>query len=245
VTLTMSRFENIKQSQKVIRYDAEVFEQFDPRLFSPDWLHAAGLLTGSASGRGTAHFLRVGDRDMVLRHYQRGGLIAKVSKDKYLRNPFASGRAMAELSLLDNMLQQGLPVPRPLAAREVSGGIWYRADILLERIPEAQPLDERLKESELDSDIWHRIGAVIAAFHRAGIDHTDLNCRNILLDSNNKIWLIDFDKCTKRKPGAWEQGNLDRLHRSLTKIAAKAPGLHWTESDWTRLKEGYQAARSG
>ena len=237
----MKRFEYIKQSQSVIRFNAEVFEQFNPLLFDRDWLGSEGLLTGSASGRGTAHFFRYQDREMVLRHYHRGGLIARIFKDKYLRIPFAEGRAFEELSLLNKMLQSDLPVPNPLAAREIKRGILYSADILLERIPDARPLDECLIEKPLGAKIWHEIGKVIATFHRAGIDHTDLNCRNILLDLNDKIWIIDFDKCAQRKPGRWKQNNLDRLHRSLTKIQSKSSVFHWSNADWDSLKVGYEA----
>jgi 3-deoxy-D-manno-octulosonic-acid transferase len=76
--------------------------------------------------------------------------------------------------------------------------------------------------------------------HALGVDHTDLNCRNILLDAAGQPWLIDFDKCLRRPDGPWTQANIDRLQRSLRKEQAKHLGLHWQDADWQALLEGYR-----
>jgi serine/threonine protein kinase len=76
--------------------------------------------------------------------------------------------------------------------------------------------------------------------HRLGVHHTDLNCRNILLDGDGQIWLIDFDKCNRRPQGRWIQDSLDRLERSLLKERTKVPHLHWTDPDWGALLEGHR-----
>ena len=75
--------------------------------------------------------------------------------------------------------------------------------------------------------------------HDAGVYHSDLNRRNILIDGNADVWLIDFDKCDRRAPGSWTQDNLSRLHRSLAKDDQQGP-MHWTPDDWHALQAGYQ-----
>ncbi len=225
----------------VIWYDGTAFDRFEPRLFDPDWLETEGLVTGSAPGRGSARFLRAEGLDMVLRHYMRGGLVARVSKDLFLRVSAAASRAMREFELLDWMRGQGLPVPRPLAARYDPSGAVYRADILMERIPDALPLDQLIGHAALGEDTWREIGAVIAAMHLLGVDHSDLNVRNILLDGAGAVWLIDFDKCRRNMPDGRGQANLDRLLRSFRKLQSQQPGVHWGEREWDLLLDGYRA----
>jgi 3-deoxy-D-manno-octulosonic-acid transferase len=77
------------------------------------------------------------------------------------------------------------------------------------------------------------------------VDHTDLNCRNILLDQAGTVWLIDFDKCRRREKGNWQQQNLQRLWRSLHKEQAKLTPFHWQNSAWQHVITGYQHQKSG
>lgn len=227
---------------------AEIWHSADMRVppdnttFDPRWLQASGFVVGHSAGRNRAHFLRIAGQGMVLRHYYRGGWIGRVISDLFLRTPVADSRAMAEFTLLQWMRDQGLPVPTPLAARYVPAGPWYRADLITERIAESRTLADWLAKEGCADQTWGRIGQVIARMHGLGVDHTDLNCRNILLDAQGKVWLIDFDKCRRRPPGAWQQRNLARLRRSLDKEKAQAPGLIWFDDDWQALLAGYEGA---
>jgi len=230
------------QDKDIVWHDPDMLEKVDMRLFDPHWLVESGRLTGTSTGRNTAWFAHHAGRDMVLRHYWRGGMVGRFIKDLYLLEPVENSRAMREFTLLDWMHAQGLPVPRPIAARFSRAGLWYKADLLMEMIPDARPLADLLRGTALGEYDWMRIGAVIARMHRVGVQHSDLNCRNILLDGSGQIWLIDFDKCERRLPGKWAQQNLDRLERSLAKEKAKVLDLRWTELDWGALLEGYRTA---
>jgi 3-deoxy-D-manno-octulosonic acid kinase len=59
---------------------------------------------------------------------------------------------------------------------------------------------------------------MIKRFHQAGLDHVDLNARNILVDPHGKPWLIDLDRCRLRAAGKWQEANLSRLARSIQKF---------------------------
>ena len=74
----------------------------------------------------------------------------------------------------------------------------------------------------------------IAKMHRANVNHTDLNIHNILIDDQDKVWIIDFDKCCQQSDGDWKQSNLDRLKRSFLKEKKKHQ-IHWHESDFELL----------
>ena len=136
-----------------------------------------------------------------------------------------------------------LPVPNPVAARFVPSGIMYRADILIEEIPSAKTFFDALRDDSLDAEAWASLGGTIARFHANGIDHTDLNIRNILLDQNSKFWLIDFDKCSRRKAGGWSQSNLSRLKRSIEKEHSKYHFVGYTPDNWHAFIQQYNAVR--
>lgn len=220
-------------------YDPALLPSCDPRLFDPAWLRAEGKITGTSEGRNTAYFLHHAGTDMVLRHYYRGGLIGRLNKDLFLRQPVPRSRAMAEFTLLTWMRAQGLPVPRPVAARFSGAGFFYRADILVQIIPQTETLAKRLSTVTLETHIWQGVGHAVGRMHAGGVHHSDLNCRNILIDAADRIWLIDFDKCARRPAGPWMQENLARLHRSLEKESKLRPGLHWNEDAWAALLQGY------
>lgn len=220
-------------------YDSVLLPAFEPRLFDLDWLQAQGHLTGTSTGRNRAWFLRYDGLDLVWRHFWRGGLMGKVNPDLYLRRPPTRSRAMQEFVLLDWMHAKGLPVPRPVVARYRPVGLFYRADLITEQIPRSRTIAEKLRDAPLAPSLWQEIGRVIARMHLLGVDHTDLNCRNILTDDRDRVWLIDFDKCGCRAPGGWSAENLARLHRSLKKEKSKVPGLHWNAENWQSLLTGY------
>jgi hypothetical protein len=229
----------VKVDGQVIWHDARIVPQIDPQFFDPDWQRSRGNVTGSAPGRSRAHFLRAGGHALVLRPFRRGGLIGKINADLFLRLGATRSRAYREYCLLEWMRRHDLPVPRPVAARYAPVGPCYRADLITECIPRARPLADILAQTALPPAIWSDIGAVVRRMHALGVDHSDLNCRNILLDADMGVWLIDFDKCRRRGAGTWPQRNLARLWRSLLKERSKVPGLCWSDADWAAFQAGY------
>lgn len=241
----MGTTSDLRLNGTVIRYDNSLLDPMQPRLFDTDWLESNSYLQGSTRGRSQAHFLTYANRDMVLRHFHRGGLIARLNRDRYLRSGMERSRAFREFDLLSWMRARDLPVPRPMAARYIPSGLIYRADIITERIPATRPLEEVLRAATLPAHVWSTIGATIRKLHEHHVFHSDLNCRNILIDCDDRAWLIDFDKCDRRTPGPWMQHNLDRLERSLRKESGKSPGLRWSAEDWTNLLLGYSGGGNG
>jgi 3-deoxy-D-manno-octulosonic acid kinase len=225
--------------ERQILFDAALFSEPPADLFDSQHLAANGLLTGVAVGRGQAWFFRFQERDLVLRHFRRGGLVEKVLLDRYLGCKPENSRSWREWHLLLRLYREGLPVPRPVAANVHSGRFFYRADLITELIPGACSLADCLETGPLAADSWRRIGDVIALFHRRGVWHPDLNARNILFDENGKVYLIDFDRGRLRTTGSWQQRNLQRLLRSLHKIKKNLPAFSFEEADWLLFLEGY------
>lgn len=192
----------------------------------------------ASGGRGAVFLIDTPLGAAVLRHYRRGGLIARFNEDRYFWHGADSTRAFEEMCLLNLAAHDGLPAPTPLAARYVRDGCYYRADILLRAIGDAETLAARLERAP-SAIPWQGLGATIARFHRVGIDHADLNAHNVLIDGAGRVWLIDFDRGRLRKPGGWSHGNLARLKRSLQKLGAASAVVDFERAAWPALIEAW------
>lgn len=224
----------LRQGATTLMAAPELVEHLTPSWFDLNWWRAQGQRVDSAPGRGESYFLRYRDWSLVWRHYRRGGLVARLSRDRYLWSGLANTRAYAEFLLTQQLLDLGLPVPRPLAGRVVREGMRYRADLITERLPGAGALADWMAAGEPVP--FERVGAILARFHAAGLDHVDLNLRNILLDAEGGVFLIDFDRCRLRPvQRGWQQGNLERLLRSFNKLFPDRD----VQADWRRLRRGY------
>ncbi len=232
-----------QQNNTFCLYDSELVADFTIEMLTSAYWLANEKVLGQAHGRGTTYFVEYeGQQQWVLRHYYRGGLIGKLIHDSYWFTSMAATRAFAEFNLLKVMHQQGLPAPRPVACRVIKHRLSYQADLLTSRIENGQDLVAYLSKQPLSAKLWQEVGAVIARFHQQGIYHHDLNAHNILIDENNKIWLIDFDRGEQRAVKTdWQQGNLSRLLRSFNKELNKLPKFHWQPENWQQLMQGYNS----
>ncbi|WP_303856142.1 3-deoxy-D-manno-octulosonic acid kinase [Salinicola salarius] len=214
--------------------DLPILPAFGEAWLDPDAWAERGLVVGSAPGRGASQFLAVDDHHWVLRPYRRGGMAAKVSQADYLWTGLERTRGFREMRLTRALFEQGLPVPAPVAAIVVRRGITYRAALITERLTKSQALAERLASAS--PRLLADVGATIRRFHDAGLDHVDLNARNLLVSADDKVWLIDFDRCRLRSEGAWRQRNLLRLKRSLLRFSPAN-----AEPFFTALVDGYRS----
>jgi 3-deoxy-D-manno-octulosonic acid kinase len=193
----------------------------EARWFESAHWSALGRSAEAPGGRGGVVVVDTPIGACVLRHYRRGGQMARLSRDRYLWTGLSRTRALREFELLAELANQGLPVPAPVAARVVRDGLSYRGDLLTRRIDGARTLAVLLEAAQADPGLARRLGAMLARFHAMGVWHADLNAHNILVDAAGATWLIDFDRGRMRKPRlAWQQANLARLRRSLEKLGA-------------------------
>jgi 3-deoxy-D-manno-octulosonic acid kinase len=178
--------------------------------------------------------------ECVLRHYHRGGLIARFNRDRYLWTGADRTRSFREFRLLSHIAALGLPAPQPVAAGYRRNGLVYTADLLTRRIDDAHTLAQCLSEGRLDADLARETGALVARFHREGICHADLNAHNVLL-AGTALYLIDFDRGALRTPAeGWRLANLARLRRSLVKLGACERITDFQAAIWGPLVYGYE-----
>ncbi|MBY6198440.1 3-deoxy-D-manno-octulosonic acid kinase [Vibrio hangzhouensis] len=220
----------VKNNNTTYWYDEKLLSEPVELVFDPDFWRSQHRVIGSAQGRGTTWFVKTQTVDAALRHYRRGGLFGKLVKDQYWFSGWEKTRSYQEFALLNTLIEAEVNVPRPIAARAVKTGLYYRADLFSEKIPNARDLVAILQEESLPAEMYQKIGQEIRKMHDAQVNHTDLNIHNILIDDHDKVWIIDFDKCHQQDGDDWKQANLDRLKRSFDKEMVRA-GIRVAEQD--------------
>lgn len=227
-----------------IVYDAALGINPGPDWFDPNFWAHQGAAHAASGGRGGVTFIETPAGPAVLRHYRRGGFMRHASVDRYLWSGEQGVRSFCEFHLLAHMLATGLPVPAPIAAYYQRTPWRYRADLIVRRIADAHTLGERLEGNDLDTSCAVAIGTTLARFHANGVWHADLNAHNILIDSRDTIWIIDFDRGRLRRPdAAWQGRNLARLRRSLEKLGAGRVA-HFDTHFWNPLLAAYNTCLS-
>jgi 3-deoxy-D-manno-octulosonic acid kinase len=231
-------------SDGAILFDAAAVAQapaFASEWFEPDYWRARNAATTASGGRGGITFAHTPCGDWALRHYRRGGMVARIMGDRYLWSAAERTRSFVEFRMLAELSGQGFNVSRPVAARYQRNGVHYRADLITHYIPDAQTLAHCLSGSGIDRALAERVGTGVARLHAVGACHADLNAHNVLIDAHT-VWLIDFDRGELREPQAsWQLENLARLRRSLIKLGAANEGEPAFEREvWQPLMHAYE-----
>ncbi len=193
----------------------------DARWLVPQWWKGQGAVEAELGGRGVALKLSTPVGPAVLRRYHRGGWMAPLLGDRYLRLGADRSRGFREFRLLLRLVELKLPVPRPLAASFEPAGGFYRAGLLTRFIPETRALAD--VADELSGADWRRLAGVLRRFFRAGLVHPDLNAHNLLLDASGQWHVLDFDRASLSAGPVSAGSMIRRLERSLRKRA----GTDW------------------
>jgi 3-deoxy-D-manno-octulosonic acid kinase len=176
-------------------------------------------------GRGSSYSVRgPGDSHFVVRHYHRGGAVARVLRDRYVR----AGATRPEREMLASVAARarGVRTPAVAAYAIYTSGLFYRADIVTIEVPRAHDLAYALFEAPLNAQ--QRIDACAAAGHLmreiadSGLLHPDANIKNVLLQDDPhgvRGWILDLDGCrvVERTTPGQRQRMIARFGRSLAK----------------------------
>ena len=155
-----------------------------------------------------------GERDAgerwVVRHYHRGGAIASLLGDRYLR--VGRPRPFRELRVGWAVEARGVPTPVHIGAAVYRSGIWYRGDLVTRYVADSRDLaavlfpgrslgSGPLAESRAriaggsgagassagasrEADprtAMTAAGRLFRRIHEGGVDHPDLNLKNVLI----------------------------------------------------------------
>lgn len=140
-------------------------------------------------GRGAAYRMRMKGGDWLVRHYRRGGAIARVLTDEYLRA--GEPRPLRELHASIRARARGVDTPEVFAAIAYLSGPLYRADLATRFVPGSRDLaavvlgdDQAGAETRIAA--WHAAGVLLRSAFDSGVEHADLNLRNILIEGEGE-----------------------------------------------------------
>lgn len=184
----------------------------------------------------------------VVRHYLRGGAVASWLGDRYLH----LGRPRPLLETLASAVARSRNVPTPavIAGVVYPAGIFYRADLVTEEIPDATDLAEVLfganPAAVSPENALRLTGRLVRSLERAGVLHRDLNAKNIVLEASGaelRAHLVDLDHCAARDSGVPAPAfpMRRRLERSLRKFGRNV-GPPLSSAKWAALRAGYEGA---
>jgi 3-deoxy-D-manno-octulosonic acid kinase len=230
-----------KSSKCFILQSRECKHEFSDEEFTSDyWRHQPGH-QATVGGRGGSYLIDIDGRQAILRRYQRGGHVGKLLSDQYLWLGWRMTRPWREWHILQRALKAGLPVPEPIAACACRSGLWYRAALINAYLEDTEMLTQRLQREKLPPESWHNLGLLVKRMHAEGIRHADLTSDNVLIDSQNRFYLIDFDQArVMNQIDDWQWQPLYRFQRSIDKRNRKL-NLNYGEDDWQLLMDGYQS----
>jgi 3-deoxy-D-manno-octulosonic acid kinase len=186
--------------------------------FDPAEWRRGGAVALETSGRGEVLIVPHGDETWVLRHYRRGGLVARLIDDHYLWLGAERARAFREWRLLRELRAAGLPVPDPVAAHVARAGVIYTADIITAYLPNTRKLSWFIEQGRVPAESWRRVGAMIG-----------------------RSFLVDFDNAQRKPPGEWSRLGMERFNRSLRKVALET-GTEFDAGAWAKIVAGYAAS---
>ena len=231
----------IKTSKCFIRQRLDIAWHFEDEHFEADfWRHQPGFVA-TIGGRGGSCLIEVDDNKAVLRRYHRGGAVGKMLSDQYLWLGKSQSQPWREWGILQRARKAGLPVPEPLAACVCRAGLWYRAALVTAFLEDTEMLTQRLEREKLSQQTWYELGLLIKRMHSEGIHHADLTSDNVLIDSRNHLFLVDFDQARIMNYIAdWQWRPIYRFQRSMEKRNRNRK-LNYDEDDWQALMDGYES----
>ena len=157
---------------------------------------------------------------VVVKPYLRGGLMQHLTRRHYLK--FGPTRCQQEFELLQTVRQLGMNAPEPVAFA-YRGRLVYRGWLITRSIPQPISLVQLANTDEARAQrtmplVIEQISALIE--HR--ILHVDLHPGNVIIDQEDRVFIIDFDRGRMVKG---DRDNLRKLYLQRWQRAVEKHGL--------------------
>lgn len=133
--------------------------------------------------------------EVAIKYYIRGGVFGRINSRRYLK--FGPTRGEAEFNFLREVRALGVNAPQPVAYID-KGRPFYIAWLVTLVIPRTVSLAElSLREEERASRLLLELVRQIAILIKARIWHVDLHPGNVLVDEDDNLHILDFDKAVR------------------------------------------------
>lgn len=170
--------------------------------------------------------------EWFLKQFHHGGVLSG-DEDVYYSTP---DRFLAACAGALRARKAGVASPRPLGVitREDASG---HAGFYLASHQSLHPLSGVARQQ--GSRLLTRAGETLARLHEAGLDHGDFQVKNLHLDDEDRLNVVDFDPVRFKVPSAWmREWRLHRFRRSLRKYG-------FQPEDERAFEHGYEVQSVG
>ncbi|MGD9106406.1 MAG: lipopolysaccharide kinase InaA family protein [Desulfobacterales bacterium] len=129
---------------------------------------------------------------VVIKYYRRGGAIRLLIKKRYLK--CGKTRCQIEFDLLQKVRSLGINAPEPVAFA-YRGRLFYQCWLVTREIQDHQTLAQLSRSNEERARMAMKsVIKQISMLIKNKILHVDLHPGNVIVDNQNQIYLLDFDK---------------------------------------------------
>ena len=170
---------------------------------------------GGRSSVATAQLEGIGS--VVVKYYTRGGLVRYLVKRRYLR--WGKTRCQIEYEILQKVRGLSVSAPEPIAFA-YRGGLFYKGWLVTKKIKEQQTLAQlSCTDEEHAHIVMKELIDQVSILIKNNIFHVDLHPGNVLVDSSDRVFLLDFDRAciSQRDKNRLRDHYLVRWRRAVIK----------------------------
>jgi 3-deoxy-D-manno-octulosonic acid kinase len=129
---------------------------------------------------------------VVIKYYRRGGAIRYLIKKRYLK--FGKTRCQVEYELLQKARSLGINAPEPVAFA-FKGRLFYQCWLVTREIQDHQTLVQISRSNEEQARMAMKaVVKQVSMLIKNKILHADLHPGNVIVNNQNQVYLLDFDK---------------------------------------------------
>lgn len=159
---------------------------------------------------------------VMVKHYFRGGILGHINRRTYLK--IGKTRGAEEFEILATVRSAGVRTLEPVAfASRTKNFIFYHAWLVTKEIKASGTLaDLSGKDPSRAGAILSEAGKQIKTLIANGILHVDLHPGNVLVDAQDRVYIIDFDRA---KTGVKNRRNLAKYYLNRWRRSVAKHGL--------------------
>jgi 3-deoxy-D-manno-octulosonic acid kinase len=129
---------------------------------------------------------------VAVKYYHRGGFVRHFIKKRYFK--WGKTRGQKEYELLQKVRRLGINAPEPIAFA-YRGCFFYQSWLVTREIKQHQTLAKlSLSNKKRTRFVMENVIEQISTLIKNNILHVDLHPGNVIIDNQDRIYILDFDK---------------------------------------------------
>ena len=129
---------------------------------------------------------------VAVKYYHRGGFVRHFIKKRYFK--WGKTRGQKEYELLQKVRRLGINAPEPIAFA-YRGCLFYQSWLVTKEIKQHQTLAKlSLSNKKRTRFVMENVIEQISTLIKNNILHVDLHPGNVIIDNQDRIYILDFDK---------------------------------------------------